>query len=65
MLSGIVVVEYVFNLPGMGTLMVNAVQSHDLPVVQGAVVYFSLCVVMVNLAVDLIVAWLDPRIRAR
>ena len=60
-LSGVVVVETVFNLPGMGTLMINAVKSHDLPILQGAVVYFSLIVVVVNFGVDLLTAWLDPR----
>ena len=63
MLSGAVVVEYAFNIPGMGSLMVNAVSRHDLPLVQGAVVYFSIVVVLVNLAVDILAAWLNPRIR--
>lgn len=62
-LSGVVIVETIFNLPGMGTLMINAVKSHDLPILQGAVIYFSLIVVFVNFAVDLITAWLDPRVR--
>jgi peptide/nickel transport system permease protein len=65
MLSGVVVIEVLFNIPGMGSLMVNAVSEHDLPVLQGAVVYFSIVVVVVNLAVDLLTGWLDPRIRVR
>jgi peptide/nickel transport system permease protein len=65
MLSGVVVIEVLFNIPGMGSLMVNAVNEHDLPVLQGAVVYFSIVVVVVNLAVDLLTGWLDPRIRVQ
>ncbi|MFT4083336.1 MAG: ABC transporter permease [Nocardioides sp.] len=61
-LSGVVVVETIFNMPGMGTLMLNAVTRHDLPVLQGAVIYFSLIVVVINLATDLLTAWLDPRV---
>jgi peptide/nickel transport system permease protein len=65
MLSGIVVIEVLFNIPGMGSLMVNAVSDHDLPVLQGAVIYFSIVVVVVSLAADLLTGWLDPRIRTR
>jgi peptide/nickel transport system permease protein len=65
MLSGVVVVEFFFNIPGIGSLMVNAVNQHDLPVLQGAVIYFSVVVVVVSLAADLLTGWLDPRIRVR
>lgn len=65
MLSGVVVVEVLFNIPGMGSLMVNAVNQHDLPVLQATVIYFSIVVVIVSLAVDLLAGWLDPRIRAQ
>lgn len=62
-LSGVVVIETVFNIAGMGTLTVASVKSHDLPTLQGAVVYFGVVVIVVNLVVDLIVAKLDPRAR--
>ena len=65
MLSGIVVIEVLFNIPGMGSLMVNAVSQHDLPVLQGAVIYFSIVVVIVSLAADLLTGWLDAQIRTR
>jgi peptide/nickel transport system permease protein len=65
MLSGIVVVEVLFNIHGIGSLMVSAVNQHDLPVLQGAVIYFSVVVVIVMLAVDLLTGWLDPRIRVQ
>jgi len=65
LLGGVIVIETIFNIPGMGSLMINSVSRHDLPVLQGAVIYFALIVVVVNLAVDLLTAWLDPRVRAR
>jgi peptide/nickel transport system permease protein len=64
-LAGVVVVETIFNMPGMGTAMIQSVSNHNLPVLQGAVLYFSLIVVVVTLATDLMTAWLDPRIRLR
>ncbi len=63
LLSGTVFVESVFALPGVGGLIVNAVLQHDLPVVEGVVVYFTLIVVVVNLFIDLAYTWLNPRVR--
>lgn len=63
-LSGSVLVESVFAMPGLGGLAVQATSQHDLPVIQGVVVYFTLIVVAVNLLVDLVYGWLDPRVRA-
>jgi peptide/nickel transport system permease protein len=65
LLGGTVLVENVFALPGLGSLMVTAAAQHDLPVVAGMVVYFTLIVVVINLAVDLAYAWLNPRVRVR
>jgi peptide/nickel transport system permease protein len=62
-LGGVVVIEAIFNLNGLGSLMLSSVQTHDLALVQGAVLYFSLVVIIVNLTVDLVTAWLDPRVR--
>lgn len=62
-LGGVVIIESIFNLPGMGTLMLKSVRSHDLPLVQGAVLFFSLLVVAVNLLADLTVAALNPKVR--
>ena len=63
LLSGAVLTETVFTLPGMGTAIVNAILSRDYPVVQGFVVVIAFIFVMVNLIVDLSYAYLDPRIR--
>jgi peptide/nickel transport system permease protein len=63
LLAGTVVVEQIFNLPGLGTVLLTGVQAHDVPVVQGVVVFFAVVVVLVNLTVDLAVALLNPRAR--
>lgn len=64
-LGGVVVLELIFTLPGMGNLMLTSVQTHDFSVVLGGVVYFSIVVVLVNLVVDIVTAGLDPRARLR
>jgi peptide/nickel transport system permease protein len=63
LLGGAVIVEQVFTLPGLGSLAVSATQSHDLPIIEGIAVYFALGVVAVNLIVDLLYGWLNPRAR--
>ncbi|MFC8361295.1 ABC transporter permease [Streptomyces griseorubiginosus] len=64
-LGGVVVLELIFNFPGMGNLMLRSVQTHDFSVVQGGVLYFSLVVIVINLAVEFLTATLDPRVRVR
>jgi peptide/nickel transport system permease protein len=64
-LGGVVVLELIFGMSGMGLLMLNSVQGSDYAVVLGAVVVFALLVVTVNLVVDVITAALDPRVRVR
>jgi peptide/nickel transport system permease protein len=63
LLGGSVVVESVFGLPGLGLLILNAIAARDYPVVQGAVIFTALRFMLVNLLVDLLYGWLDPRIR--
>jgi len=63
LLSGVVVTETVFSWPGVGRLVFNSINQRDIPVVQAAVVLFSLMFVGLNLLVDLLYARLDPRIR--
>lgn len=65
LLGGTVLVENVFALPGLGSLMVSAATQHDLPVVAGIVVTFTLMVVAFNLLVDVTYVWLNPRVRIR
>lgn len=63
LLSGTVLVETVFALPGLGSYAVQVTEQHDIPVVEGIALYFTLVVIAVNLIVDLIYAWLNPRVR--
>jgi peptide/nickel transport system permease protein len=63
LISGAVVTERVFNVPGMGRFFVESVFVRDFPVVQAAVFLIALAYLVVNLVVDLTYAWLDPRIR--
>jgi peptide/nickel transport system permease protein len=63
LLSGAVITETVFSLPGMGRLLVQAIQARDFPVVQGAVLLAAVTFVLTNLAVDLLYGLADPRIR--
>ena len=63
LLGGIVIIEVVFSLPGVGTLALNAVEVRDYPVVQGVVLLTSFIFILMNLLVDLSYALIDPRIR--
>ena len=63
LLSGAVVTESIFSLPGMGRLLVQAILGRDFPVVQGAVLLAAVTFVLTNLVVDTIYAAADPRIR--
>lgn len=61
--GGSVLIETVFNIPGMGRLMVEAVFAQDFPVIQGGCLLTAIMVMLANLAVDISYGWLDPRIR--
>ncbi len=63
LLGGAVVVEQVFSLPGVGRLIVDAVLSRDFPVIQGALLFVAVIYLLVNLVVDLLYAFADPRVR--
>jgi peptide/nickel transport system permease protein len=63
LLGGAIVTETVFAWPGVATLTVESIRNQDFPVVQCAVVLLALCIVAVNLVVDLVVGLIDPRIR--
>ncbi len=65
LLGGTVIVEVIFLQPGVGSLMLDAVQLRDYTMIQGAVLFFAAVIVAVNLLIDLSYAWLDPRIRYR
>ena len=63
LLGGAVVTEEVFTLPGVGRLVLNAVYERDYPLVQGAILFIAALFMLSNLIVDLLYAYLDPRIR--
>lgn len=63
LLGGVVITEQIFGLPGLGWTLLNGVYQRDYPVVQGTVMVFALTFVLVNLIVDLLYTYLDPRIR--
>ena len=58
-----IVVEMIFNLPGLGKLMINAVELRDYPIISAINVVMAVIVLLSNLLVDISYAWLDPRIR--
>ena len=62
-LGGAVVIETIFTWPGVGLFTIQAILNRDYPVVQAAVFILATAVVLINLAVDLLYVWLDPRIR--
>jgi peptide/nickel transport system permease protein len=63
LLGGIVIMEMIFGVPGMGTSLIGAVQHRDYPTVQAMVFVMALVFLLLNLVIDLLYAWLDPRIR--
>lgn len=63
LISGVVITETIFAIPGVGQLTVDAVLSRDFPLIQGITIFFSLVYVVINLLVDVSYLWLDPRIR--
>jgi peptide/nickel transport system permease protein len=62
-LGGAIFTEAVYTLPGLGRTAVVAIDQYDLPIVQGVVVFGTLAIIVFNLAVDILYAWIDPRIR--
>ena len=63
LLSGVVLTETVFNWPGIGRLAYEAIFNLDIPLIMGTVLFSAFLIVVANLSVDMLYAWLDPRIR--
>ena len=63
LLGGSAVIETVFVLPGVGQLVVRSLYNRDLPVIQGLILYVAVVYVLVNLLVDVLYTYLDPRLR--
>jgi peptide/nickel transport system permease protein len=63
LISGVVITESVFNIPGIGRLVVDAISRRDYPIIQGVMVIFAAIYVLINLVIDISYSFLDPRIR--
>lgn len=63
LLGGVVIIETVFGIPGMGRLAVEAIATRDYPTMQGVVLYLAVVYVAVNLTVDVVHQWLEPKLR--
>jgi peptide/nickel transport system permease protein len=63
LIGGLVVIEWLFVYPGIGQLMVQAAQTHDIPLLEAAVLMVAVLYMVSNLLADIVVAFLSPRIR--
>ncbi len=63
LIGGVVVTESVYNIPGLGRLVVDAILKRDYPIIQGLILMFSFVYILINLAIDIAYTLLDPRIR--
>ncbi|MDD3152628.1 MAG: ABC transporter permease, partial [Bacteroidales bacterium] len=63
MLAGSVFVEYVFDWKGMGTLIVDALDKYDMPVLMGCIVFISLILIILNIFADILYAIIDPKVK--
>lgn len=63
LMAGAVFVEYIFDWKGVGIVIVNALEKYDFPVLMGALLFISVILVFINIFVDIIYGWLDPKIR--
>jgi peptide/nickel transport system permease protein len=65
MVGGALITEMIFSYPGLGMAMLSAIQSNDYPVIQGCTLLITVCVLVANFTVDLLIGYLDPRIRTQ
>ena len=63
LMAGVIVIEKVFQFPGIGLLLLNAIQARDYPMIQACIMIFAIIVVVINLLTDIVYAAIDPRIR--
>ncbi|RKQ27981.1 ABC transporter permease [Oceanobacillus halophilus] len=63
LLGGTVIIETIFTIPGIGQLLIDSIHRRDYPVIQGVILFIAFIYVLINLLVDLLYAFLDPRIR--
>jgi peptide/nickel transport system permease protein len=63
LLGGAIIIEQIFALPGVGTLVLNAITQRDYPLLQAAMLFIALAFPLVNLVIDVLYSYLDPRVR--
>ncbi len=63
LLGSSVLVEYIFNWPGVSTYLIDGINRRDYPIVQAVILVIAVTFIMLNLLTDLIYAWIDPRIK--
>jgi peptide/nickel transport system permease protein len=63
LVGGTIIIEKIFNLPGVGSLLIGGVQQRDQPLVTGVLLFFGTALVLINLLVDLTYSYLDPRVK--
>ena len=63
LIGGTVIMEQIWNLPGLGAMLIESITFRDFPVIQGLVLIFAIIILLANLLVDILYAWLDPRVR--
>ena len=63
LLSGSIVIETIFAVPGIGALLGNAIMSRDYPMIQGGLLFVTAALLLLNIAIDVVYTWLDPRVR--
>jgi peptide/nickel transport system permease protein len=63
LLGGSILIENIFAIPGMGTVLISGIFSRDYPVVQGVILLYTLMFVLVNIATDVLYTWVDPRVK--
>ena len=64
LLSGAVITEVAFSWPGIGSLLIDAIQQRDYPLIQGVVLVIAVLYIVINLITDVLLGWIDPRIEA-
>ena len=63
LVTGAAVTETIFNIPGLGQLLINAISRRDYPVIQGVILFITLIYLLTNLLIDLLYGIVDPRVR--
>lgn len=64
-MGGAMICETVFSIPGMGTLMITSVRQKDIPMVMASVMFVAFAISMINLLIDILYSYIDPRIKSQ